>query len=159
MPHQLQQTIAQNSTKTSLVPVVYFEMFSLRTIGLTYKQIAEKTGYHEDRIRHIFARGGVLYQLWSEWLEIAKKNSLEEAFAIMFGHLPDIVRTRVLHAKRFDMGAVASSKIILDYTLGRPEKRFNINARAQVATFTDWVKQQTLTKIENKQKTPSRPLS
>lgn len=108
---------APNSTKR-LVPAVYYDMFTYRLMGLTYGQIAEKTGYSEGWVKHLFAKGGVLYDLWRKWLDTAKKNSIDEAVTMMFGHLPDIIRARIIHAKSMSAGAVESSKLIMGFTLG-----------------------------------------
>ena len=53
----------QKHTK-SLVPTKYYDMFTYRLMGLTYEQIAEKTGYSAPWVRALFAKGGVLYELW-----------------------------------------------------------------------------------------------
>ncbi len=107
----------QKHTK-SLVPTKYYDMFMYRLMGLTYEQIAEKTGYSHSWVRALFAKGGVLYEFWQQWLETAKENSLEEATTMAFGHLPDIMRTRIMQAKSLGAGAVESTKIILGLTFG-----------------------------------------
>lgn len=139
-----------NNTK-SLVPVKYYEIFALRIIGLTYKQIANKTNYSEDRIKHLFYSKGVLCELWLSWVETAKKESIDEAIDMMFGHLPDIMRANILHAKSQSVGAVLARKIIFEYTLGKPEDRIKLDAKVGIFTFADWIKQQTLLDQENKQ--------
>ena len=109
----------QNDTK-SLVPAAYFQMFSLRLLGLTYSQIAEKTGYSEAHIRRLFAKGGKLYGLWLDFQKDAIENGLEESKDMMFGHLPDVVRSLIMLAKSNKPGAVRAAGIIMDYTLGKP---------------------------------------
>jgi len=112
----------QKHTK-SLVPTKYYDMFTYRLMGLTYEQIAEKTGYSPSWVRALFAKGGVLYELWREWLEAAKENSVDEALTMVFGHLPDIMRTRILQAKSLGAGAVESTKLIFGLTLGLDRKK------------------------------------
>jgi hypothetical protein len=127
-------------------------MFALRILGLTYAQIAEKTGYKEDTVKHLFAAAGVLGKLWKEWTEKAKGESVEESLNMMFGHLPDIVRANILDAKMTNTpGAVAARKIIFDYTLGEPEKRVKLDAKIGIYTFADWIKAETLKDQENGQ--------
>lgn len=150
----MSKEITQNSTKWSLVPAKYYDVFALRILGLTYEQIAEKTNYSPDRIRHLFARGGVLYKFWRSWVEDFKKESVDEALDMMFGHLPDIVRANILHAKSQAMGAVLARKMLFEYTLGKPEDRLKISAAVGVFTFADWVKQQTLAQKENDKQNP-----
>lgn len=118
--------IIQDSTKR-LVPSVYYEMLYLRFMGLTYDQIAKKTNYSHSRVRALFAKNGVLHDLYREWLETAKKNSMEEALDMMFAHLPDIIRARIMHAESMGMGSNEAAKIILNYTLGNPERPLTQN--------------------------------
>ena len=110
----------QKDTK-QLVPTKYFDVFTFRLMGLTYEQIAAKTGYSSDWIRHMFSKGGVLQQLWLNWLQSAKAESIDEAITMMFGHLPDVVRARIVHAKGQDKGAVESSKMIFKHTLDKDD--------------------------------------
>ncbi len=127
-----------------LVPMAYYEMFAYRMAGLTYKQIAEKTKYTEDWVRHIFAKGGALNELYRNFLQRAKEESVDEAMDMMFAHLPDIVKMRIKQAKNgTDAGAVVSSKMIMDYTLGDPRDRAKKGGGIGF-TFSDWIKQQTL---------------
>jgi hypothetical protein len=141
--------IAQNSTK-SLVSTVHYQMFYLRFMGLTYEQIAEKTGYHQDRVRHIFAKGGVLYDLWQNWLKTAKENSLEEARDMMFGQLPDVVRTMIMTAKSpYTATGVSAGTKIMDYTLGKPPETVNVKGVIAHGSFAEWAKAQTLKEKEH----------
>lgn len=109
----------QNDTK-SLVPAAYFKMFSLRLLGLTYSQIAEKTGYSEVHVRRLFAKGGQLQGLWLDFQKDAIENGVEESKDMLFGHLPDVVRSLIMLAKSNKPGAVRAAGIIMDYTLGKP---------------------------------------
>lgn len=135
--------IIPNNTK-SLVPMAYYEMFGLRLIGFTYRQIAEKVDYSESHVKRLFAEGGILHKVWEDWLIKAKKNCVDESIAIMFGHLPDIVRARVIHAKKFDVGAIVSSKMIFEYTLGRPEEFFKRQEGWRIYTVADLIREATL---------------
>jgi hypothetical protein len=142
--------LALNNTK-SLVSTVYYQMFQLRLMGLTYPQIAGKTGYSEDHVKHIFAKGGVLYELWQEWKRAAKENSLEEALDLMFGHLPDIARANVVDAKQTNSPVgIAARKMIFDYTLGKPEEKLKVNAQVGIYTVADLIKAATI--YENEQR-------
>lgn len=141
--------IATNSNK-QIVPRVYFDMLAYRMAGLTYKQIAEKTNYSEWRVEHIFAKGGLLHDLYKNYLQVAKENSVDEAIDMMFAHLPDITKKLIMHAKTGDdAGAVISSKIIMDYTLGDPKERAKKGGGIGF-TFSDWIKQQTLNEKNSK---------
>lgn len=124
----------------SLVPTVYYDMLYLKFMGLDYKQIAERTGYSYDWVKHLFAKGGVLYDLHTQWLETAKKNSMEDSLEMMWGHLPDIVRSRIVAAKGFGAPANTAAEIILRYTLGNPDKpmiqnNIQINNETQITGF------------------------
>lgn len=149
----MSEEITQKNTKLALVPAKYYEIFALRMLGLTYEQIAEKTKYTADHIRHLFARGGVLHDFWRNWVEDFKKENVDEAMDMMFGHLPDIVRANILHAKSQALGAVLARKMLFEYTLGKPEDRLKINAAVGIFTFADYVKQQTLAQKENDKST------
>ena len=102
----------QNDTK-SLVPAAYFKMFSLRLLGLTYSQIAEKTGYSEVHVRRLFAKGGQLQGLWLDFQKDAIENGVEESKDMLFGHLPDVVRSLIMLAKSNRPGAVRAAGIIM----------------------------------------------
>lgn len=103
----------------SLVPTKYYDMFTYRLMGLTYEQIAEKTGYTPQWVRELFAKGGRLYSLWQQWLKTAKESSVDDVFTMMFGHLPDITRMRIMEAKSLGANAIASTKIIYKNTIDK----------------------------------------
>jgi hypothetical protein len=146
-----------NDTK-SLVPLKYYEMFAFKILGLTYAQIAEKTEYSEARVKALFSNSGVLGKLWKEWVEKAKGESLEESLNMMFGHLSDIVRARILDAKQLGTpAAVASSKMIFDLTIGKPEERHKISGNLALTTVADLIKAATLKKQENEQRERDNP--
>ncbi len=115
------EQIIPNDTKT-LVPTAYYEMLYLRFMGLNYEQIAAKTNYSHSHVKRLFSKNGVLHDLYEQWKETAKKNSIEEALDMMFGHLPDIVRSRIVAAKGYGAPANTAAEIILRYTLGNPDK-------------------------------------
>jgi hypothetical protein len=140
--------IAQNTTQ-SLVSTIYYQMFYMRLMGLTYEQIGEKTKYHPDSVRHIFAKGGVLYDLWQEWKKTAKENSLEEARDMMFGQLPDVVRTMIMTAKApYTATGVTAGMKIMEYTLGKPPETVNVRGAIAHGTFAEWMKAETLKENE-----------
>lgn len=114
---------------TALVPAVYYDMFYLRLMGLNFEEIAAKTlnpatgkPYSYDHVRRLFSAGHACHNLWHRWKEVAKQNSLEEVFDMVVGQLPDIIRTRIADAKGFGPTAIASTKIIIDLIMGRPER-------------------------------------
>lgn len=113
--------ITPNNTK-SLVPTAYYEMLYLRFMGLTYEQIADKTNYSHSHVKLLFSKNGVLHDLYRQWVDTAKKNSVEEAIDMMFGHLPDIIRSRIVLAKSLGMGSNEAAKMILGYTLGNTDR-------------------------------------
>jgi hypothetical protein len=112
----------QKITEKALVPVKHYEMLYLRFMGLTYKKIAEQMGYTHDTVRGYFAKGGRLHELYRLWVETAKKNAIEESLDMMYGHLPDIVRSRIVLAKSMGKGSNEAAKMIFSYTLGNPDK-------------------------------------
>ena len=89
----------QNDTK-SLVPIIYFDMFSFRVLGKTYAEIAVKTGYSESHVRRLFAKDGAMHEIWLHFQQKAKDSGIDEAYTMMFGNLPDIVRNLVKSQKR-----------------------------------------------------------
>lgn len=95
-------------------------MFSLRLLGLTYSQIAEKTGYSEVHVRRLFAKGGVLHGMWQDFQQTATEEAKDDSITMMYGHLPDITRALIMLAKSNRPGAVRAAGIIMDYTLGKP---------------------------------------
>lgn len=132
------QPIQQN-TERRLLPAWYYEAFGYKMAGLNYAQIAEKCGYSHVRVRTIFARGGALYDLYREWVETKKADAIEESVDMMFSHLPDTIRMMVLRAKN-NPGLVGleAGKVIMGYTLGKPEERMKLNATVAVVNLTDW---------------------
>lgn len=152
------EEIIPNNTK-SIVPLKYYEMFGLRIMGLTYKQIAEKTDYSEAHIKLLFSNNGVLGKLWADWLEKAKGDNVEESLSMMFGHLPDIVRANIIDAKQMGTPtAIAARKMIFEYTLGKPEEKLKFDGRLGIFTFADWIKAETLKDQQNGQTTlPKEP--
>lgn len=140
----MSQLEVQNRTK-QLVPAKYYDLFALRIMGLDFKQIAEKSGYAYQTVRNLFARSGVLYQFWRDWVEERKKDAMEEVTDMEWGHLPDIVRANILDAKlQNSMVGISARKMIFDRTFGRPEDKIKLDARVGIFNFTDWVRQQTL---------------
>ena len=115
----LDDKIQKVATK-ELVPMAYYDMFALRILGATYEEIAKKTGYNASYVRRLFCRGGVLHQLYRDWVDNKKKENIEEMFDVIFGNLPDIIRTRAAHAQSLLPGSVESAKLLLGYVLGDP---------------------------------------
>jgi hypothetical protein len=141
---KMKKITTRNNTK-SLFPIIYYEIFALRIMGLTYKQIASKIGYSEDHIKHLFYSKGVLRELLQSWLETTKKENIDEAINMMYGHLPDIMRTTIINARTPNsMIGIMAAKIIFEYTLGKPGRLIKNESKAEVFTFTDWIKQTTL---------------
>jgi len=138
----------------AMIPAKYYQIFALKLTGYKYDAIAKMTGYTEDWLRHLFCKGGALYEVWRGWAETAKGEFEEEVMDMAFANLPDIMRRRILHARGMvedDPGAVLSSKIILDYTLGKPEKRMrnkDSNSDINFTSFADWIKYMTEKKEE-----------
>ena len=70
------EVTTENNIVTNLPPV-YFEMVGYRMVGLTFAQIAARTGYSADWVAHLFARNGMLYKYWRAYVEDKKKGILE----------------------------------------------------------------------------------
>lgn len=111
----------QKSTNREVVPIAHYEMMYWRFMGLDYKAIAAKTGYAYQTIRLYFSKGGLLNELYTEWLKNAETESKDQVLQMMWGHLPDIVRSRIVAAKGFGAPANTAAEIILRYTLGNPD--------------------------------------
>lgn len=109
----------QNPTMV-LVPDWYYDAFAMRILGRTYKEIAKKLGKNYDHVRSLFARGGKLYPFWREYVEVKKQEGVERAMDMMWSSLPEIIKTRIDHAKTFEPGAVDSTKLIMAHTIGDP---------------------------------------
>lgn len=147
----------QKLTKSGVVPIKYYEMFALRVLGLTYAQIAEKVGFSEGWVRQLFMNSGVLGQLWKSWVEKAKGDSVEEALTMAFGHLPDAMRSNIFDAKQVGTPvAVASRKMLFDYTLGKPVEKHLV--KVNVSTFAEWAEKEAL-KIQENEQSKSREIS
>lgn len=129
----------QNDTK-SLVPAAYFKMFSLRLLGYTYAQIADKTGYSEAHVRRLFAKGGVLHSMWQDFQQTATEEAKDDSITMMYGHLPDITRALIMQAKSMGPGAIRAAEIIFSYTLGKPKSYFNPEAETEELSLTDLIK-------------------
>lgn len=118
----MDKPIALKSTN-KLVPALYYEMFVLRIQGYDMKEIAQQTGYSHSHVKHVFMKGGVLNDLYRDWVENRKGDKVEEAMDLMFEHLPDVVRANIGHAMTTGIGAPAARKLIFDGTLGDLMKR------------------------------------
>lgn len=131
----------QDDTK-SVVPTAYYDMFYLRLLGFTHKQIAEKTEYSESHIRRLFAENGALHELWQGWLKTAKENAADEAITMMFGNLRGVMGALINTAQNGGLSSVAASRILLGYTLGDPAKQAAQQAEQQTyhpTTLAEWV--------------------
>ncbi len=131
----------QDDTK-SVVPTAYYDMFYLRLLGFTHKQIAEKTEYSESHIRRLFAQNGALNDLWQGWLKTAKENAVDEALTMMFGNLLGVVGALINTAQSGGLSSVAASRILLGYTLGDPAKRTEQQTDKETYhpnTLAEWV--------------------
>lgn len=120
--------------------MAYYEMMYLRFMGLNYDQIAQKTGYKPQTVRLYFSKGGLLNELYTEWIKEAKDISKNEALEMAWGHLPDIMRSRIVAAKGYGAPANTAAEIILRYTLGNPDKpmiqnNIQINNETQITGF------------------------
>lgn len=142
---------------TALVPTVYYDIFTYKLMGLSYEQISEKTGYTRQWIKELFAKGGRLYELWQQWLKTAKEESVDEAITMMFGQLPDVVRSMIMTAKTpyTATGVMAGTKI-MEYTIGKAQENINIRGAIVHGTFADWMKAQTLKEKQDEQNKPAR---
>jgi hypothetical protein len=132
------------------IPAKYFDVFEWKLLGLTYKQIAERTSYSLIHIKHLFMKGGVLYEYWRDYAENKKSEVIEEMLDMAFTHGPDAMRAHILDAKLTNSPiGIAARKILFEYTLGRPEERLKLDAKVGVYTFADWIKAETLKDKEN----------
>lgn len=104
------------------VPFWYYEAFGLRIMGLTYDQIAEKVQKNPVYVRELFSHKGRIYKFWREFAENRQKEAHEEILDMIWGHLPDVIRARIVHAKSLGMGSNQAAEILLRYTLGNTEK-------------------------------------
>jgi 2-iminoacetate synthase ThiH len=138
----------QNDTKY-LVPATYFRMFNLRLLGLTYAQIAEKTGYLEAHIRRLFAKDGALYNLRLDLQKDAFEEGVEDDITMMFGHLPDITRALIMQAKNMQPGAVKAAEMIFNYTLDQSSEKTNLQTGTQEQPLDPIKKEQILTAFRN----------
>ena len=119
----MSEEIVQNHTKPEKpVPLWYYDAFGLRIMGLTLEQIAERTGKSHSHVRSLFASKGRIYKFWREYVESRKKDAHEEILDMIWGHLPDVIRARIVHAKTLGMGSNQAAEILLKYTLGDPSK-------------------------------------
>lgn len=143
--------MTQKVTDRALVPAEYYDIFALRMMGLTYKQIAQRTNkYTDGYIRRLFSTGNKLHDLYREWVDRAKKEELEGLWDMMHANAADIMRRRIVHAKNSDdPAAVVSSFKIFEYVLGDP-KAVKHEGGA-VITVADLVKEVSM-EIENENK-------
>lgn len=117
MPEIEPEKPAQGSTK-KIVPVVYYEMLAYRLQGFTYREIASMVDYHEDRVRHLFAKGGVLNGLWRDWVTTHRNEVVDNALVELYEELPEIMRVTALVAKSRGPDGTAARKQIQDMLLG-----------------------------------------
>lgn len=132
-----------------LVPGIYYDIFAMRIQGYEMKKIAEETGYTYGWIRTLFARGGVLYEYWRDWVENRKADQVERAIDMAFEHLPDVMKANIQHAMTPFEGAPMARKLIFDLTLGDLIKRADSKqVGTEVVTVAELIKKATLAKQE-----------
>lgn len=106
-----------------IIEYKYMQVFTLRALGFTYKEIAEKTGYNGVYLRRLFMRGGKLHKPFLAFRTVAQQESVEEAQNVFFGSLPDVARTLATTAKMpYEPSGVMAGKVILEQTIGDPSK-------------------------------------
>lgn len=127
------------STGNALLPAWYYDAFTLRFLGYKYKDIAERTGKAEDTIKKLFAKSGALYKYWRDYVEVRKSEHVEESMDMLYGRLPDSVRTLIVHAVQ-GKGLVSLEAIRthMAYTMGKPEDRIKLDATVGIFNFSDW---------------------
>lgn len=131
----------QKQTNTSLMPSAYYDMFAYRLLGLTYKDIAEKTGYSHGFVRTLFSKGNVIYNFWREYVQEKKAEITEEHQDMMWGHLSDSTRRLMLHAIHGKgLVSLEAIKTHFKYTVGEPQAKVKIDATLGVYNFADWAK-------------------
>lgn len=127
----------------------YGNIFTMRFLGQTFDQIAEKTGYNSSYLRQLFMEGGKLYQPWREFEAKAREQSMDEAYTVIFGKLPDVVRTMASTAQMpFEPSGVAAGRTLMEYALGKPVERVLLKANVAVTT-SDLVKRVVLRRKQN----------
>lgn len=130
--------IVPNSTK-ALLPAAYYEMFGYKMVGLTYEQIAERTGYSRQSVKNLFAKTGVLYKFWRAWVEEYRREVVEGAIDTEFGHLEQIVKANVLDAEMRDsMVAIVARKMIFDRAFGKDNSK--VKESTERLSFTEWAR-------------------
>lgn len=110
----------QNTTNY-LVPDWYYDAFAMRVLGFKYREIAQKLKKHEVDVRKLFCRSGRMYPFWRQYVEVKRAEGIERAMDMMYASLPEILKTRIEHAKTFEPGAVESTKLILSQTIARDQ--------------------------------------
>jgi hypothetical protein len=130
----------------SLVPVVYFEMFSYRLMGFTYSNIAARTGYSETHVRRLFAQDGAIHDLWLQWVITERKDLVKRSMDMMFSALPEIIENLIRSAKSDHFASIVAAKLILTYVVGVPEKKVavEIEEKLQPISLAGWVMTETL---------------
>lgn len=137
--------------------MAYVNIFTMRFLGLTFDQIAEKTGYNSAYLRRLFMEGGKLHNLYQDFREKAKEMGVQEAVDMMFGQLPDIVRAMIMTAKTpYSATGVSAGKQIMEYTLGKPPETVHVRGAVVHGTFADWMKAETLKQKEHGHIEPQR---
>lgn len=123
----------------SLLPSWYYDAFALRLAGLTYDKISEKLQKHPAYVRSIFAKGGKLYDFWRSYVENEKDERIQESLDMMHGHLPDVIRAMIIRAeKNGGIAGVEAGKVLLSYTMGKPEQHVKLDAKVGIFNFGDW---------------------
>lgn len=116
------ETLQNTTEEKSLLPAWYYDAFAMKIMGLTSEQIADRLMKHPVTVRSLFSKKGALYKFWRAYVEEHRTIAEEEILDMMWGHLPDIIRTRIVKAKTMGLGSNEAAKIILGFTMGDPSK-------------------------------------
>lgn len=131
----MENKVLSKTNKTHKGQLAYLNVFTMRFLGKTYDEISEATGYNSAYLRQLFMQGGKLHQPWKEFQSMARENSIDEAFAVIFGKLPDIVRNMVTTAQMpYEPSGVMAGKILMEYAVGKPSEKPSNKAGDGVTT-------------------------
>ncbi len=134
--------------------IAYLNIFTMRFLGKTFDEISKATGYNANYLRQLFMQGGKLNQPWKEFESLARESSINEAYTVIFGKLPDIVRTMAVTAQMpYEPSGVMAGKTLMEYAVGKPADKPHDQIPGAMTT-SDLVERVALRRKQNQNDDP-----
>ena len=125
--------LTQNNTR-ALLPLHYFQAMQLRFEGYKYHEIAKKVDLSEFTLRHLFCKGGVLYEIYQDYCIKEADIRRNEARDTMSAHIDDVARrlVQIVNTGK-EIPAIMAGKEILDRIEGKTKETIEHSGTVGIA--------------------------